>query len=70
MTIEEYRAWKKLTLTELASEIGISQPYLTQLIKGLRTPSPTVAKAFKRATGGHVDYDDLYEKPTSEAVGS
>jgi len=55
--IRVYREYRKMTQDTLAAKAGISNPYLSQLENGLRTPS--VATARKLAKCLRVDLDDL-----------
>lgn len=70
MTIEDYKQHRGITYREFADKIGVSAPYLWQIVRGIRRPSPTIAGNIIRATGGKVSYEDIYEVPASEAVGS
>lgn len=62
MTIAEY--FKKnptLTTTEFAKKIGVSQPFVTYLIRGVKKPSKETAEAIERETDGDVRASDLLE---------
>jgi DNA-binding transcriptional regulator YdaS (Cro superfamily) len=43
---------------EWADRFGVSRPHFYMLIGGQRQPSPEVAKAIERATGGEVPATD------------
>ncbi|ASV67225.1 helix-turn-helix domain-containing protein [Cytobacillus kochii] len=51
-------AEKGLTLKAFSNHIGISQVYLTQILKGYRIPSPTVSA--KIAKGLDVEITDIF----------
>ncbi|WP_289891454.1 helix-turn-helix domain-containing protein [Virgibacillus pantothenticus] len=51
-------AENKTSLKEFASDIDISQTYLTQILNGYRHPSPTVA--YKIARGLRRDIEDIF----------
>ena len=55
--IRVYREHRGLTQDQLASTVGISKPYLSQLENGVRTPSVDTARALADAL--RVDIDDL-----------
>lgn len=45
-------------MREIAEKLGVSRPYLYDLIKGEREPSITVAVKIANATGGEVAVSD------------
>lgn len=45
---------KKVTQAEIADRAGISRPFLSQILAGLRGVSPDVARALAAATDGKV----------------
>jgi transcriptional regulator with XRE-family HTH domain len=51
--------------TDLADELGISRAYLSQIIAGLRRPSPEVAARIEAVTG--VDARTLLRIPLEAA---
>lgn len=51
-------AKKGFSLSGFAREIGISQPYLSQLLKEKHRPSPRVA--FKIAKGLNTDLEEIF----------
>ncbi len=51
-------AKRGLTLNDFASDIGISQSYLSQLLNESNTPSPRVA--FKISNGLGVDFEEFF----------
>lgn len=62
MTIAEYfQKNPKLTTTEFARRIGVSQPFVTYLIRGVKKPSTETAEAIERETQGQVRASDLLE---------
>lgn len=55
--VRVFRAYRKLTVSELAAAAGISQPYLSDIENGKKTGSVAVLKRI--ATALKVDLDDL-----------
>ncbi|KSU86571.1 hypothetical protein AS180_17950 [Priestia veravalensis] len=51
-------AEKGMTLKDFSSHIGISQVYLTQILKGYRSPSPTVSAKIAKGLG--VEINDIF----------
>lgn len=69
-TIREQRQVAELTLRQLADMVGISNPYLSQIERGLRAPSQhvltsiaaslqTTADALLEQAGGPPPHDDV-----------
>jgi len=57
--IQKYCKNNGKTLKEFSRLIKISAPYVTQIISGLRRPSPDLALKIEKATGGMVKKEDL-----------
>jgi transcriptional regulator with XRE-family HTH domain len=55
----------KITQAEIADRAGISRPFLSQILAGLRGVSPDVARALEAATDGKVKAPAIvmYEPP-------
>lgn len=51
-------AEKGMTLKDFAKHIGISQVYLSQILKGYRIPSPTVSAKIAKGLG--VEINDIF----------
>lgn len=49
-------AKKGMTLKDFSIHIGISQVYLTQILKGYRIPSPTVSAKIAKGLGVEIDH--------------
>jgi transcriptional regulator with XRE-family HTH domain len=71
--IRLHRERRRLTLRMFAELTGISNPYLSQIERGLRAPSEQVIATIARSL--EMDADDLYElagitddEPTSSGV--
>jgi transcriptional regulator with XRE-family HTH domain len=65
--IRRQREFNKFTLRQFAEMAGISNPYLSQIERGLRAPSATVIDAIARSL--NISSDILYEQagfPTDE----
>ena len=58
--IRRQRELHRLTLRQFAAMAGISNPYLSQIERGLRAPSKQVVEAIARSLETSVD--DLYEQ--------
>jgi transcriptional regulator with XRE-family HTH domain len=58
--IRRQRELNQLTLRQFAAMAGISNPYLSQIERGLRTPSATVVDAI--ASSLKINADVLYEQ--------
>ena len=57
--IRRQRELNELSLRQLARIVGISNPYLSQIERGLREPSDSVLEGIARSL--KVPLDDLYE---------
>lgn len=56
--IRRHREFNRLTLRQFAALAGISNPYLSQIERGLRTPSARVVQAIAQSL--QIKLDDLY----------
>lgn len=73
--IREQRRQAELSLRKLASQAGVSNPYLSQIERGLRQPSARILKDIAKAL--RISAETLYvragildeEEPTDLAVG-
>lgn len=61
--IRQQRRIADMSMRQVSSLVGISNPYLSQIERGLRAPSEAVAAGIATALG--VSVDDLY--PTADA---
>jgi len=58
--IRQQRESSALSLRKLAEQAGVSNPYLSQIERGLRQPSAEILKAIARAL--HIRTEALYER--------
>lgn len=58
--IREQREKSAMSLRKLAEQAGVSNPYLSQIERGLRRPSAEILKAIARAL--HIRTESLYER--------
>ena len=58
--IRQQRELADLSMRQVSSMAGISNPYLSQIERGLRAPSAAVAAGLATALG--MDLDELYEQ--------
>ena len=65
--IREQRNGARLSLRRLSDMAGISNPYLSQIERGLREPSERVLESMARAL--EVSADTLYEQAGRSQVG-
>lgn len=65
--IRRQRQLNRLTLRQFAAMAGISNPYLSQIERGLRAPSEKVVEAIARSL--KTSPDDLYEQAGLMAPG-
>ena len=56
--LKEQRLGSKLTLRQLADQVGVSNPYLSQIERGLRKPSAEVLQQLAKAL--RVSAEQLY----------
>lgn len=56
--IRRQRELAELPMRQLAATVGISNPYLSQIERGLRAPSEVVLEAIAESLG--ISTDDLY----------
>lgn len=54
MKLHDYRIKNKLSISELAALLGLSQPYVSQILRGDRIGSIKTAKQIQERTGGKV----------------
>jgi transcriptional regulator with XRE-family HTH domain len=57
--IRQQRKLADMSMRQVSAMVGISNPYLSQIERGLRAPSEAVAAGIATALG--VSVDDLYE---------
>ena len=71
--LKEQRVAARLSLRQLAEQAGVSNPYLSQIERGLRRPSADVLQQIARAL--RISAEQLYVRagildPDEEAAGS
>ena len=71
MTLEEYFTMKRLrgeriTESEFAEAVGLSQPHVNRLRRGVGWPSRKAAIRITAATGGMVTANDFQAKEAAE----
>ncbi len=71
--LKEQRVGAQLSLRQLADQVGVSNPYLSQIERGLRKPSAEVLQQLARAL--RVSAEQLYVRagmvhPDTEQAGS
>lgn len=65
--LRQYLKREGITQVAFASTIDVTEPYLSQIVNGRRTPGMAVARRIKRATGGEVGFDALLEYEIQKA---
>jgi transcriptional regulator with XRE-family HTH domain len=65
--IRRQRELNRLTLRQFAAMAGISNPYLSQIERGLKMPSEDVMSSIARTLKTNID--DLYDQAGMEAAG-
>lgn len=63
--IRQRRRLADLSMRQVSAMVGISNPYLSQIERGLRAPSEAVAAGIATALG--ITVDELYEREASAA---
>lgn len=63
--IRQQRRIADLSMRQVSAMVGISNPYLSQIERGLRAPSEAVAAGIATALG--VGVDDLYERDPGQS---
>lgn len=58
--IRQQREWANISLRKLADKAGISNPYLSQIERGLRKPSAEILKSIAR--GLSIQAESLYSR--------
>ncbi|MDH3471276.1 MAG: helix-turn-helix domain-containing protein [Acidimicrobiia bacterium] len=58
--IRQHRERSALSMRKLATQAGISNPYLSQIERGLRKPSADILKSISRALS--ISAESLYER--------
>ena len=59
MDLKTYCKVENIKFNELARKLGLSAPFITQIIKGDRRPSPEIAQKIEEKTGGQVTRMEL-----------
>jgi transcriptional regulator with XRE-family HTH domain len=59
MKLEAYRLKHKLSRSELAEHLGLSQSYVSQILRGDRIGSIKTARKIQERTGGKVKAADI-----------
>lgn len=62
--IRQQRRIADLSMRQMSAMVGISNPYLSQIERGLRAPSEAVAAGIATALG--VGVDELYEQDSGD----
>ncbi len=65
--IKEQREQAKISLRQLASQAGVSNPYLSQIERGVRRPSAEILQQI--AKGLRISAEALYVRPGSWRTG-
>lgn len=66
--MEKFHAYIKrrgISQNDLAGEIGVSKGYLSQIIKGKRSPSREIIQKIATATEGFIPPDVWFDVPAS-----
>ena len=63
MKLKDYLTKKDLSQAEFSEMIGVSQPFVSQLVNGERLPSLTIATKIRVATKGAVTESDWIDRP-------
>ncbi len=63
--LKEQRVSARLSLRQLADQAGVSNPYLSQIERGLRKPSAEVLQQIAKAL--RISAEQLYIRPGSSA---
>jgi transcriptional regulator with XRE-family HTH domain len=66
--IRQQRRIADLSMRQVSAMVGISNPYLSQIERGLRAPSEAVAAGIATALG--VSVDELYQDGAASPAGS
>lgn len=66
MTLSEYLKVAEESATEFAARTGISQPYVSRLVRRERFPRHDIIERIREATKGKVTADDLMPLSNSE----
>lgn len=66
--IRQQRELSQMSMRQMSKLVGISNPYLSQIERGLRAPSATVTAAIATTLG--ITVEELYERSGSEPAGS
>ncbi|WP_408033810.1 helix-turn-helix domain-containing protein [Thalassovita litoralis] len=55
----------ELSHREIAAQLGISRPFLTQLLNGSRGPSRATILHIEKASGGEIDVASWFPMPAA-----
>lgn len=66
MTPKSWRTEQNLTLADIAAQTGFSEPYLSEVERGLKSGSLKLVREYHRISGGKVSYDDFPVSPEQE----
>lgn len=64
--LDAYLREQQTPASEFAKRIGVSDPYLSKIRRGVFRPSLEVAVRIERVTGGAVSASSWIEQPSSE----
>jgi DNA-binding transcriptional regulator YdaS (Cro superfamily) len=59
MNLKEWKDWKGYKLRKCAEALGISESFLSLLLRGKRGPSPEMALQIEKKTHGRVRREDV-----------
>lgn len=66
--IRQQRELSQMSMRQMSRLVGISNPYLSQIERGLRAPSATVTSAIATTLG--ITVDELYERSGAQRQGA
>jgi transcriptional regulator with XRE-family HTH domain len=56
MTLSDYLSQSQITQREFARDVGVSKSHLNEIIRGVKRPSPEVARRISDRTRGEVPF--------------
>ena len=65
--LSDYMKAKKITQVEFAEMVGVSQPMVSLMMRGMVEPSPRVAIKIQNITRGAVPFESFYPPKDSVA---
>jgi DNA-binding transcriptional regulator YdaS (Cro superfamily) len=65
MRLADFLSQERMTATEFAAKVGVSQPCMSRYLAGQRRPAPEIINRIFRLTRGKVSANDFFLTDTA-----